>query len=492
MSSSGMGLGMGMSSGGVPAPPLAVNARFASAALADREHTERRREERDAMGLGSGLGGQRASAPPPVQNSRFAAAADMDRSESGGGNRGDARGMDGGSSRFGERGGGGGGGGFNDRPQQQLVPTNDRFPSSSSSSYSSSSSFSSSRDSGSGSGSGGGGPTADDARRPGGARWGGPRDGGSAGGSAGGGDGGRWGGGGGGGGDSRPAFNSGSNFGSSSRFGSSASSAAAPPPSAAPAHGKSAPAPSAASSILAPTGPAVKVSVVIALPGETQEQAESRVAKSRADDEAKAAALADKAKALADLKVAADAKEAERLGKVSERKDELCAEFSSGKKQGKELAKWCKEQGSVLPTPEVLLYEMLRETQRKNPDTKCEWAKPEKWGTALISLTNSKVFPGAVEKDVQMQYCWAVQKYCGGLGFPKKGDEAVVVSMLKGLYKYDVAELDAQLEYMDDESEEHEDGKGKVLTQGMGWFNWLKEAAEEEEDDDDDEVDSLY
>lgn len=419
--------------GGVVAAPLAVNARFANAAAQDKEHMDRRREEREMIGQG------RPSAPPPVQNSRFAAAADLDRSER------DMRDdRMGGNSRFSS-------GGFDDRRRD--------------------------------------GAGDDGARRPGGAGWGVPRNGAgdssSADGSAApsshkGAGGAGWGvprnSGPNDGGDSRPAFNAGSNP-YNARFNP------APPIAAPPAASKAAPALSSAANILAPTGPALKVSSVIALPGETQEEAEARVAKSKADEEAKVAAAAAAVKEAADKKAAAEVAEAERLQKVAEKKDEICAEFSSGKKLGKELAKWCKEQGKILPTPEVLLYEMLKETQKKNPDTKCEWAKPEKWGTALVALCN---FPGADETNVQMQYCWAVQKYCNGIGFPKLGDEAIVVSILKGLYRYDIALMDAQLEYQEDESEAHEEGKGKVLTQGMAWFRWLQEAKEEEDEDDDD------
>ena len=55
--------------------------------------------------------------------------------------------------------------------------------------------------------------------------------------------------------------------------------------------------------------------------------------------------------------------------------------------------------------------------------------------------------------------------------------------MLKGMYKYDIAEGEAQLEYKDDESKEYEEGKQKVIVQGLSWFNWLEEADDDSDSD---------
>jgi len=49
------------------------------------------------------------------------------------------------------------------------------------------------------------------------------------------------------------------------------------------------------------------------------------------------------------------------------------------------------------------------------------------------------------------------------------------------MYKHDLALDEAFEVWKEDESPQHEEGKGKAIIQTIDWFNWL------EEDDDDDE-----
>lgn len=55
--------------------------------------------------------------------------------------------------------------------------------------------------------------------------------------------------------------------------------------------------------------------------------------------------------------------------------------------------------------------------------------------------------------------------------------------MFRSMYKHDLALDDAFEAWKEDESEAHEEGKGKAIIQTMDWFNWL----EEDEDEDDEE-----
>lgn len=156
--------------------------------------------------------------------------------------------------------------------------------------------------------------------------------------------------------------------------------------------------------------------------------------------------------------------------------DELLAEFISGKKQGDDLKQWVEENRVGLPAVEKLVYELLMEHEKLNPDPDCGWAEPTKFGAALLAL---------VEDDVlaQMQVLWGIQFYCDKLGFPKLNDEAVVQSMFRSMYKFDLAEADAFTEWKEDESDEHEKGKINAVIQTVEWFNWLEEDDEDEEEE---------
>ena len=153
----------------------------------------------------------------------------------------------------------------------------------------------------------------------------------------------------------------------------------------------------------------------------------------------------------------------------------LLAEFASGKKLGDDLKAWIESQ-AVIPSVEKLVFHLLTETQPHSPDVECEWAAPEKYGAALLSL---------VEDDLlkQMGVLFAVQKYCDKIGMPKLDDEYVVQSMFRSMYKYDLADDETFAMWKEDESPENEAGKLKAVIQTVDWFNWL------EEDDDDDEED---
>ena len=151
---------------------------------------------------------------------------------------------------------------------------------------------------------------------------------------------------------------------------------------------------------------------------------------------------------------------------------EVIAEFISGKRLGEDLKSWV--DGQVIPSVEKLVFTLLTETEKLNPDIECSWAEPTKYGAALVSL---------VQEDLlkQMDVLFGIQKYCDKLGFPKLNEEYVVQAMFRSMYKYDLAEDDAFLMWKEDESTQHEAGKGNAVIQTVDWFNWL------EEDDDDDE-----
>ena len=154
---------------------------------------------------------------------------------------------------------------------------------------------------------------------------------------------------------------------------------------------------------------------------------------------------------------------------------EVIAEFVSGKKQGEELKSWVEQQ--VIGKVEKLVFTLLEEKEKLNPDPECSWAEPSKYGAALVAL---------VEDDVlkQMEVLFAIQKYCDKLGFPKLNEEYIVQSMFRAMYKYDLAADDAFDMWKEDESPEHDKGKMNAVIQTVDWFNWL-----EADDDDDDEED---
>jgi eIF4-gamma/eIF5/eIF2-epsilon len=159
--------------------------------------------------------------------------------------------------------------------------------------------------------------------------------------------------------------------------------------------------------------------------------------------------------------------------------EELLSEFSSGGKLGDELKAWCEENKPTLPSVEKLVFRLLKDNEKLNPDPDCAWADPSKYGSALLSLVEDDLFN-------QMQILWAIQLYCDTLGFPKLDGESVVQSMFRAMYKFDLADGEAFTEWKEDESDVHEKGKMTAIVQTMDWFNWL-EADDDEEGEDDEE-----
>jgi eIF4-gamma/eIF5/eIF2-epsilon len=166
----------------------------------------------------------------------------------------------------------------------------------------------------------------------------------------------------------------------------------------------------------------------------------------------------------------------------SESMESILTFFSSGDKLGDELKAWCLER--KLPLLEQLVFHMLKENEKLNPDPECGWAEPAKYGAALLALVEDNL-------DHQVQVLWAIQLYCESLGFPKLDGESVVQSMFRAMYKYDLAEADAFSLWKDDESDSHEKGKMTAIVQTMEWFNWLEADDEEEGEDEEEEEEEV-
>lgn len=158
----------------------------------------------------------------------------------------------------------------------------------------------------------------------------------------------------------------------------------------------------------------------------------------------------------------------------------LLNEFSSGNRLGDDLKAWCLEQGAKFPSIDRLLFHMLTEREKLNPDVECKWADPSQYGAAFIAIADDDVYK-------QMEVLWGVQLYCDKIGFPKLNDEYVVQAMFRSMYKYDLAGDDAFAEWKEDESPDHEQGKVKAIIQTVAWFNWLEEEDEEEEDEEEED-----
>jgi hypothetical protein len=159
---------------------------------------------------------------------------------------------------------------------------------------------------------------------------------------------------------------------------------------------------------------------------------------------------------------------------------ELLNEFVNGGKLGQELKKWCQEQKSRLPKVENLVFHLLNEKEKLNPDPGCKWAEPNNYGAALAHLVEDNT-------GKQMQVLFAIQKYCEKLGFPKINNEYVIQAMFRAMYKYDLAEADAFSEWKEDDSQENSSGKLTTVIQTVEWFLWLDQDDEEEEEGDEEE-----
>jgi len=224
--------------------------------------------------------------------------------------------------------------------------------------------------------------------------------------------------------------------------------------------------------------PPPPVSIPIALPGEDEEAAIARIEKKKKEaEEKKAAEAAEKKRKEEELrevqrKVAAAAEKARAV------ENDLLQKFTSGSAgYGEDLKKWCAEQGKLLPPVEKLVCELLLSQENyQTPDLNCPWAQPDKFGAALLSLVEDSI-------KNQIGVLVGIQFYCDKIGFPRLGGEAVVQAMFREMYKCDLAEADAFLEWKEDESDEHERGKQKAIIQTVDWFNWLEEDDEDEDDD---------
>ena len=156
--------------------------------------------------------------------------------------------------------------------------------------------------------------------------------------------------------------------------------------------------------------------------------------------------------------------------------EELLKEFSTGGKQGQELAVWTQDNKVGLPSVDKLVFELLMENERLNPNPECLWAEADKFGAALMTLVEDNLI-------AQMEVLWGIQTYCDKLGFPKLNDESICQAMFRSMYKFDLATTDAFFEWKEDESKEHMTGKTNAIIQTMDWFAWLEEDDEEEEGD---------
>ena len=160
----------------------------------------------------------------------------------------------------------------------------------------------------------------------------------------------------------------------------------------------------------------------------------------------------------------------------AEMAEQLLQEFVSGGKQGEALKTWVEEKRPFLPTVEKLIYHLLTEREKLNPDPECGWAEPSKYGAALATLVEDDLFN-------QMQVLWGIQQYCDTLGYPKLNGESVVQSMFRAMYKYDIVLDDAFAAWKEDESDVHEKGKMTAIIQTVEWFTWLEQEEDEEEEE---------
>ena len=149
-------------------------------------------------------------------------------------------------------------------------------------------------------------------------------------------------------------------------------------------------------------------------------------------------------------------------------------EFCSGKRLGNDLKAWLGDQ--IVPNIKSLLFTFFVENQKLNPDIKCAWAKPDQYGSALVSL---------VEDDLlkQVDILFAIQKYCDKLGMPKLDGEYVIQAMFRCMYQFDLASDEAFDMWKEDESDDNNAGKVNAVIQTIDWFNWLEQEEEEDEDE---------
>ena len=145
------------------------------------------------------------------------------------------------------------------------------------------------------------------------------------------------------------------------------------------------------------------VAAPLALPGEDEAAAKARIEKKKREVEERAEEERKAAEEAARIKAEAETKAAKEATKAASMEGTMLAAFASGDKLGPDLAAWCAQQESVLPSVEKLVYHLLTEVEKKNPDKECSWALTEKYGAALVSLVEDNILG-------QMQVLWGIQK----------------------------------------------------------------------------------
>lgn len=152
----------------------------------------------------------------------------------------------------------------------------------------------------------------------------------------------------------------------------------------------------------------------------------------------------------------------------SEKVEKFIDEFISGSRLGEDLKNWVEEHFPTFLNVERLVFRLLSEREKQNPDPECSWGEASQFGTALLFLVVDNL-------NTQIQVLWAIQKYCDSLRFPKLNGESVVQSMFRAMYKHDLVLDDAFADWKEDESDFNEQGKMTAIIQTVDWFNWLEE-----------------
>jgi hypothetical protein len=59
--------------------------------------------------------------------------------------------------------------------------------------------------------------------------------------------------------------------------------------------------------------------------------------------------------------------------------------------------------------------------------------------------------------------------------------------MFRAMYKYDLVLDDSFMEWKEDDSEDHQEGKLKAVIQTVDWFTWLEQDDEDDEEEEEEE-----
>ncbi len=147
------------------------------------------------------------------------------------------------------------------------------------------------------------------------------------------------------------------------------------------------------------------VAAPLTLPGEDEAAAKARLQRKKEEadrllQEQKRKEEEEKAKLEAKKKAEEEAKR-----KAAQYETDLLQEFASGKQQGEALKAWCEKhsQEKLLPSTDKLVYTLLTQNEKLNPNPDCTWAEPSAYGTALLSLVTDNPLG-------QMQVLWGIQK----------------------------------------------------------------------------------